>query len=217
MFERKPLRADVGAEILGRIIDGQLPSGTRINESHLATELGISRTPLREAMLCLTTDGALNSDMGRGFRVPHLEGREITDLLGTLAILLPAAIRQSNEPDLKIRVEAGNLLGRARMNIDQPGVLCEQIYLLIRLLCRDCPNTVLRVECDRLIRLSLRYLFEAMTRGWNPEPTIAAAGAGLDDMQRNDRLAAADTFARALRNLGADLALHFPAEIAGKA
>lgn len=48
-IERRPLRADVGAEILGRIIDGRLRSGTRVNESHLARDLGISRTRSEEA------------------------------------------------------------------------------------------------------------------------------------------------------------------------
>jgi len=211
MFERKPLRADVGAEILGRIIDGRLPSGTRINESHLALELGISRTPLREAMLCLTTEGTLASDMGRGFRVPHFAGREAADLLATLAVMLPAAVRQGRELELKDHVEAGNLLGRARLNPNDPGALCEHVYLLLRLLVRECPNDILRDDCHRLVRRSLRYLFEAHTRGWDPGPTLAVLEQGLGEQRRGERLAAADTFGRALRELAGELEARFPA------
>lgn len=214
MFQRKPLRTDVAAEILGRIIDGSLPSGTRINESHVAAELGISRTPLREALLCLTTEGALLSDMGRGFRVPHLGGREASDLLGTLAVLLPAAVRQSGEPDLKERLEASNLVGRARMQADQPTVFCEQFYLLIRHLVDTCPNRILRQECIRLCRLSLRYVFEGLARGLDPQALLSRLETGLDEAHRGQRLAAADTLGRALRDLGADMATRFPAEIA---
>ena len=217
MFERKPLRTDVGAEILGRIIDGRLPSGTRINESHLAEELGISRTPLREAMLCLTTDGALDSDMGRGFQVPHLEGREITDLLNTLAVIMPTSLSSGNDGDLKTQLEARNLIGRARMQFDQPAVLCEKLYLLLRSFCQDCPNLVLRDQCKRLIRRSLRYLYEAHARGWNPEPLLNNLETSLHRLQQGERLDAADTLGRTLRELGAELAQRFPAAVSGQA
>ncbi len=51
MFQRKPLREDVQKEILNRIVDGRLAAGSRINETHLAADMGLSRTPLREAMI----------------------------------------------------------------------------------------------------------------------------------------------------------------------
>ena len=57
MFERKPLRQQVQKEILARLADDRLAAETRINESHLAADLGISRTPLREAMLGLEATG----------------------------------------------------------------------------------------------------------------------------------------------------------------
>jgi DNA-binding GntR family transcriptional regulator len=217
MFERKPLRTDVGAEILGRIIDGRIASGSRINESHLAEELGISRTPLREAMLCLTTEGVLDSDMGRGFRVPHLAGQEITDLLGALAVVLPATVRQAADADIKTRVEVGNILGRARMQSENPGQLCEQIYLLLRSFCRDCPNKVLRDQCRLLVRRSLRFLFEAQARGWQADELLGGIETALSRQQRGDRVGAADILGKTLRDLGTDLASRFPAEVGGQA
>jgi DNA-binding GntR family transcriptional regulator len=47
MIQRKPLRDDVQKEILARLIDQRLVPGSRVNESHLSIELGVSRTPLR--------------------------------------------------------------------------------------------------------------------------------------------------------------------------
>jgi len=41
------------------IVDGRLPAGTRINEVHLSRALGVSRTPLREALARLAQEGAL--------------------------------------------------------------------------------------------------------------------------------------------------------------
>jgi DNA-binding GntR family transcriptional regulator len=217
MFERKPLRTDVAAEILGRIIDGRLPSGSRINESHLAVELGISRTPLREAMLCLTSDGALAADMGRGFRVPHLSGREASDLLHALAVLVSAAVRQGSEPELKDRLEAGNILGRARMQLDEPAHFCEHFYLLLRYLAATSTNRVLRQESQKLCRLALRYLFEGLARGLDAQPLLSGLDTVLADLDRGQRLEAAETIGRVLRELGGDLSSRFPTEVAGRA
>ena len=217
MFERKPLRADVAAEILGRIIDGRIPSGTRINESQLSAELGISRTPLREAMLCLTTEGALASDMGRGFRVPHLASSEATDLLATLAVTLEAAVRRSPRPDMKGLLEIGNLLGRARMHATAPAAFCEQFYLVLVQMTDACPNQVLREECVRVGRLSLRYLFEGLSRGLDPIPLLDRLEAALEDLDRGQTATAAEALAGALDGLARDLAIRFPAKVASHA
>ncbi|MBD3221876.1 GntR family transcriptional regulator [bacterium] len=216
MFERKPLRNDVAAEILGRIIDGRLPAGSRINESTLATELGISRTPLREAMLCLTSDGALAADMGRGFRVPHLSGREVSELLEAVAVTAGAAMRGSAEPDLKSRLEAGNILSRARIQLDAPASFCEQFYLLIRYLTGTSPNRILRQESLRLCRLTLRYLFEGLTRGLDARSLLEGLDTALGQFEQGRPDAAADAMDRTLRDLARELAARFPAEVAGR-
>lgn len=217
MFVRQPLRTDVAAEVQGRIIDGRLPAGTRINESHLSAELGISRTPLREAMLCLMAEGALTSDMGRGFRVPPLDGRELSDLLELLSLVYEAAVRRSTDDDLKSFYEARNHLGRARAQVADPAAFCEHTYLLLRSLIAGCHHDLMRRECLRLVRLSLRYLDIGITRGFSPLGFLAAMEAGLTDLGRDDRPAAAVRFAHALADLGHDLAPRFAAEAKGQA
>ena len=210
MLERRPLRADAAAEILGRIIDGSLRSGTRINESHLSAELGISRTPLREALFGLATRGALKIDPGRGFSVPHYTMREITELLDALAILLPAALRNAANWELKDQVEARNLLNRARMQRHEPATFCEHTYLLLVLIGRQSPNSILRDECKRFSQLMLRYLGEALSRGWDPGQTLADLDACLLALQGNDHDRAVELLAAGLRRLGDDLAARFP-------
>ncbi|MEZ4388137.1 MAG: GntR family transcriptional regulator [Candidatus Krumholzibacteriia bacterium] len=217
MFERKPLRTDVAAEIQGRIIDGRLAAGTRINESQLSAAMGISRTPLREAMLCLTTEGALASDMGRGFRVPRLDGRELSDLLETLAVVYEAAVRRADDGGLKDVFEARNILGRARLQTAEPAALCEQLYLLLRHLIRGCHNDILRREGLRLVRLVLRYINVGIARGFSPEGFLAHMDAGLADLEQGGRPAAAVRFAHALADLGSDLAPRFPTEATERA
>jgi DNA-binding GntR family transcriptional regulator len=98
MISRVPLREEVYRQILGRIQRGDLPPGSRVRDTELASQLGVSRTPIREALLRLVRDGALESSLGRGFRVRPLdpaELREIGAIVGTLEAL---ALRLSGVP-----------------------------------------------------------------------------------------------------------------------
>jgi DNA-binding GntR family transcriptional regulator len=84
---RPPLRDDARAQLLQRIVNGELQPGTRINESQLSLELGLSRTPLREALMTLEREGFVRSEVNRGFIVAELsshEAREIYPILWTL-------------------------------------------------------------------------------------------------------------------------------------
>src|SRR3546814_20748850 len=54
--------------------------GERINEGALARRLGVSRTPLREALNRLNTEGLLNALPGKGFFCRDLDVREIFSL-----------------------------------------------------------------------------------------------------------------------------------------
>jgi len=209
MFQRKPLRADVGAEILARIIDGRLAPGTRLNEVHLAADLGISRTPLREAMLGLLAEGALESVMGRGFRVPPLGGAEIGELLAVLAVLEPAALLESAPLDGRGIMELQNILARARIGSSETGPQVERFYFLARTALGTCTNAMLRTLALRLNRLTLRYLHGALERGWDGRAWLGHWTEISEALRRGDPAAAAATLATARREQARDLAAMF--------
>ena len=54
--------------------------GERLNEGELAKRLGVSRTPLREALNRLNTEGFLRFTPGKGFFCRELDAHEIFDL-----------------------------------------------------------------------------------------------------------------------------------------
>jgi DNA-binding GntR family transcriptional regulator len=84
---RPPLRDDAREQLLQRILSGELEPGGRINESQLSLELGLSRTPLREALMTLEREGFVRSEVNRGFIVAapsSHEAREIYPILWTL-------------------------------------------------------------------------------------------------------------------------------------
>src|SRR6202163_195549 len=70
-----PLRDRIQGGRRGAILSGELPRGTRVIEAELATRLGASRTPVREALRRLEAEGLLDSRglRGRGVRGPKGE------------------------------------------------------------------------------------------------------------------------------------------------
>jgi DNA-binding GntR family transcriptional regulator len=88
---REPLTksASVAATELIRkaIVDGRLEPGRRLKEEELARELGISRTPVREALLVLQTEGLIDSAPNRGASVRTYDPEEIEEMYGLRALL----------------------------------------------------------------------------------------------------------------------------------
>lgn len=67
--------------------------GERLNEGELAKRLGVSRTPLREALNRLNTEGFLRFAPGRGFFCRELDAHEIFDLYELRKSIEVAAVR----------------------------------------------------------------------------------------------------------------------------
>lgn len=61
--------------------------GTFINEQALATEIGVSRTPVREALLMLAAENLVQLVPNRGALVPTLPGREIAELMQARGVI----------------------------------------------------------------------------------------------------------------------------------
>ncbi|OZM77079.1 GntR family transcriptional regulator [Pseudonocardia sp. MH-G8] len=55
--------------------------GTFLNEVELAKQIGVSRTPVREALLLLVADGLVEMLPGRGAYIPPLSGRQVRELM----------------------------------------------------------------------------------------------------------------------------------------
>jgi len=89
-IRRTTLRTEAQAALRARIVDGRLEPGANVVERDLSQALGVSRTPLREALLGLEAEGLLRAEPQRGFFVAELnveEARELYPLIGTLEAL----------------------------------------------------------------------------------------------------------------------------------
>lgn len=76
----RTLRNQTYDELVKRITSGELHPGSQIDEKQLIAELGVSRTPFREAIAKLASDGLVEGKPYRGFSVREFSAKEINDL-----------------------------------------------------------------------------------------------------------------------------------------
>jgi DNA-binding GntR family transcriptional regulator len=97
-ISRQPLRADVHQELLGLILQGSLAPGQRLRDAELAQQLGVSRTPVREALLRLEREGFISSQLHQGFSVKPLSESEIRDVYPLVGLLECSALDELAAP-----------------------------------------------------------------------------------------------------------------------
>lgn len=79
-FQRPALVRDgVYGHLRRAVLDGEIAPGERIGEVELGERLGVSRTPIREALMRLTQDGLLVAEANRGVRVRTISASEARD------------------------------------------------------------------------------------------------------------------------------------------
>jgi DNA-binding GntR family transcriptional regulator len=84
---RDNLQQRVTARLRELLIQGVLAPGAKINERDLCERLGVSRTPVREAVRLLGAEGLVALDPGRGAFVPVLSPQDVGATFDVLAVL----------------------------------------------------------------------------------------------------------------------------------
>ena len=93
--QRIPLRIEVANAIRDAIIEGELRPGAKIPEAELARELGVSRTPVREAVRILEQQGLVESRPTDGTYIAVLDREKAHDSLSVRAALEQLALQQA--------------------------------------------------------------------------------------------------------------------------
>jgi DNA-binding GntR family transcriptional regulator len=91
------LHGDVLSRLRDYIVEGNLPEGGRVPERELCEMFGISRTPLREALKVLASEGLLELLPNRGARVRALSDRDLAELFDVMGGLEALAGRLACE------------------------------------------------------------------------------------------------------------------------
>ncbi len=90
---RVTLHEEVLTRIRDMIIEGILPPGSRINEGQVGASLGVSRTPLREAIKTLMSEGLVEILPAKGAIVRRFDAQDVFHILEVLKSLEQTAAR----------------------------------------------------------------------------------------------------------------------------
>jgi DNA-binding GntR family transcriptional regulator len=104
-LNRRTLHDELIDRLRTLIVEGQLAPGVRIHESQLGSALGVSRTPLREALKVLASEGLVELVPGRGAVVKKLTAADVREMLDVLTALetLAGTLACRNADDEAIR------------------------------------------------------------------------------------------------------------------
>jgi DNA-binding GntR family transcriptional regulator len=138
------------------ILSGELAAGQRINETEIAQRLGLSQTPVREALGGLEERGFLVSKPRRGFFVRPLSGREGAEIYALLGDLEAMALDQSGPPGRQASLELTRINHELASATD-PLRAIELDSAFHRTLHARCPNRLLLDLLERLRRMAFRY------------------------------------------------------------
>ena len=110
-----PVRGERTAEIVARrlsqaILDGDLQPGTRLREETLAAAYGVSRTPIREALILLGSSGLIELAPNRGATVLRLTADDIAEIYHLRGLLEAEAVRLAGT---RVTPELLSLLGQS--------------------------------------------------------------------------------------------------------
>jgi DNA-binding GntR family transcriptional regulator len=111
----KSLTEQAADEIRQRIVFGDIALGASLSENTLAAELGVSKTPVREALLQLKNEGLVSIEPQRGSFVFDLSASEITQLGELRETLEVSALRLAMKHDRDgLGEDLGEILGKMK-------------------------------------------------------------------------------------------------------
>lgn len=161
-IQPKPLRDIVYEKLCSRILTGVLVPGSPVRDTEISVELGVSRTPVREAMLRLVKEGLLDNLHHRGFVVSHMTAGLVSETYPIVWTLEGMALKsiETFPPHLLTRLQAVNQqLAEARTQSERIETDIEWHRELIA----PCTNQRLKDVVSELKAVVRRYEFAYMT------------------------------------------------------
>ncbi|MCO5216138.1 MAG: GntR family transcriptional regulator [Thermomicrobiales bacterium] len=104
-IERRNLGSDVYRILRDRILSQELTAGEKLSDLRLSSELGVSRTPIREALHQLAQDGVVVAEPNRGFFVATFTRRDLEEIFELRRVLELYAIRGLRNADHREELE----------------------------------------------------------------------------------------------------------------
>ncbi|MDE2353691.1 MAG: GntR family transcriptional regulator [Betaproteobacteria bacterium] len=103
--EKKLLRETVHTQLRADILRCQIPPGSEIREAELATRFGVSKSPVRDALMHLEREGLVITTPRQGYRVAPISLSDVQDMFDLRQVLEGACmeriVRHAGERDLE--------------------------------------------------------------------------------------------------------------------
>ncbi len=138
---------------------GRMSVGDKVDEAKLINELGISRTPIREALIQMTSDNILENIPRKGFFVKNVDDKEMKEGFDVVTLLdeyaIELAIPNITDDDIRRLSNAVDKMNLAisKLNYDMYYDWEREFHLVYR---ERCGNKVLADLIDDLTRKNFR-------------------------------------------------------------
>ena len=182
--EPQQLTLEAAAQIRGLIIDRVLLPGEKIRQVELAERLGVSRSPLREALRTLESEGVVTYETNRGYVIARLDEEDLIQIFTMRGLLEAELLRTITRPEPAVLAQLKDLNDTMMAAIDARDVVKllrsnrEFHFTIFEL----SPLNQFRREVERLWQLSEGYsaqwwwrMPEARTRINGEHKSIIAA------------------------------------------
>lgn len=201
--EYLPLRDVVFNTLRQAILTGEMKPGERLMEIHLANKLGVSRTPIREAIRKLELEGLVVMIPRRGAEVAQITWKNLKDVLEVRKALDVLAIELACD---RMRQEELNELYRA-CNEFKEATRTQELRKIAEADVRLHDMIVQSTRNDRLIQLvnnlaeqMYRYRFEYIKDSTQYERLIQEHNDMYESILRKDKESAARVVTRHVNN-----------------
>lgn len=210
---RRQLSDEVAAHVRELIMSGQVRHGEFLRLERIADDLGVSVTPVREALLSLRGEGFVTLEPRRGFMPAPLTRQDVRDLFEAQAYfageLAARAAEKITEEELASLARTQEVLERASEAGDAEAIenANHRFHRTINL-CADSPKTAW------LLRLVVRYAprrFYSTIEGWT-RASVDDHHLVLAALRAGDAGAARQAMRAHIRHAGTLLVVHLEAQ-----
>lgn len=158
----RPLREIVYEELRNLILTGKIKPGTRMMEIELAEDMGVSRTPIREAIRKLEKEGLVVIEPRKGAYASEVSVKDMVDILEVRANMegfaAYLAAERMTEPEKKALGEASDNFRKAVVTGNMVDMISYDIKFH-HIIAESCRNNHLLHMVEQLQELVLRFRY----------------------------------------------------------
>ncbi|WP_099828182.1 GntR family transcriptional regulator [Oceaniglobus indicus] len=202
-IRKETLHDQVASRVRDLIIEGVLEPGSRIDETTLVRQLGVSRTPFRESLRTLAAEGLIVIRPSRGSRVRKLSPPEVRSMLEVLAHLEALvgrlACERASDADIDALLDLHNrMLAHYRARDRLPYYKLNQEFHS-RLTALSANPTLIEMQSNIQARLKrIRFIGNSTPQHW--ADAVAEHEAMVAALKARDSAGLAEVMERHLAN-----------------